>query len=71
MRPEEPQLQLLGLLLGDLLRDEPPETRIHAICVLAGPVRDPLHDLARPLHPLGRERRKLGGGAFEQLCGFD
>ena len=50
VRAEQPQLQLLRQLLGDLLRDETAEARVHAVGVLVGAVCDPLDDLPRRPH---------------------
>ena len=56
VRAEQPKLQLLGLLLGDLLRDEPAEARVHAVGVLAGALGDPLDNGAGGQHLLAARR---------------
>jgi len=50
VRPQQPQLQFLGQLLGDLLRDEAAEAGIHTVGVLVRTVRDPLDDLPGGAH---------------------
>ena len=58
VRAEQPQLQLLGLLLGDLLRDEPAEAGIHAVGVLVAPCATRWTTCPRRVHPLARARRR-------------
>ena len=62
---QEAELELLRLLCGDGLRDEPPEARVDAVRVLALAERHASHDLARGAHavsglvrdaPLSRRR---------------
>jgi hypothetical protein len=62
---QEPDLQLLRELLGDRTRDEPAEARVDAVRVLARPVRDPFHELARSAHLVSRALRKLRARALE------
>ena len=50
MRAEEPQLQLLGLLLGNRDGDEAAEAGVDAVRVLARAVRGALDELARGAH---------------------
>src|SRR3954451_14219314 len=67
VRPQQPQLQLLGQLLGNLLRHEASEPRVDAVGVLVLPVRCVLDDAAGCEHPrpsLLRERR--GGPAVDR-----
>ena len=55
---QEAELELLGQLLGDRLRDEAAEARVDAVRVLARAVRGALDELARGAHPLARARRR-------------
>ena len=48
MAAEEPQLELLDLVVRDRARDEPPEAGVDAVRVL--PTRDALDELPRGLH---------------------
>ena len=52
---QEPQLQLLGLVLGDRLRHEAAEARVDAVGVLAAQI---VEQRPRATHPLDRARRQ-------------
>ena len=54
MRAEQAQLQLLGQLLGDLLRHEAAEAGVHAVGVLVRAVRGVLDDARAPPHLCAR-----------------
>ena len=51
MASQQSQLQLLGQLLRDRLRDEAPETRVHAVGVLAPAVGGAVDNGSRLDHP--------------------
>src|SRR5262249_12291103 len=57
---KQPQLKLLGQLLGDRARDKATEARVDAVGVLARAVRGALHELARGLHLSACRVRKAG-----------
>ena len=57
VRAQQPQLQLLGQLLGDRAVDEAAEAGVDAVRVLARSVRSALDELARRAH-LRRARRR-------------
>jgi hypothetical protein len=57
MAAQEPELELLGQLLGDRLRHEAAEAGVDPVRVLARAVGRPLDERARRLHaPAGRGR---------------
>ena len=54
VRAQQPQLQLLGLLLRDRNRHEAAEAGVDAVGVFTASVRGALHELAGRIHPLAR-----------------
>ena len=61
VRAQEPQLQLLGQLLGNRLRDEAAEAGVDAVRVLARAVRGALDELARGAHLPRAESARAAG----------
>ena len=69
VRAQQPQLQLLGQLLGDRAVDEAAEAGVDAVGVLAASVRGALDELAGGEHLLPRrvcERRRRASTATAQ-----